>query len=71
MILDQTHCMADDKDEAEQLLGKQNVLHVLALATPERVRKISISLYGDDKRAIYAVAEPRVIRILDNLIRDL
>lgn len=71
MILDQTHCMADGPDDAERLLGEQDVLSVLALATPERVRKISISLYGDDKRALYAVADPRVIRILDNLIRDL
>ena len=71
MILDQTHCMADSPEDAERLLGGQSLLAALALASPERVRKISISQYGDSTRALYAVADPRVIRILDNLIRDL
>ena len=70
MNLIETVCYANNVEEADVVLNDTRLLDLMTQAAPQWVKKISLSGYSNT-RAVYVLGDPRVIRILDNLIRDL
>ena len=69
MVLNETVVFAFSTEEAERILNDTNLMALMREAKPEVVKKVSLSGYTDT-RAVYVLGNPRIIRILDNLIRD-
>jgi hypothetical protein len=70
MILNETVCFAETSEQAEELLNNTTLIGLMRQAKEDQVKKICLSGYSN-ARAVYVVGNPRVARILDNLIRDL